>query len=134
MATHTSIAWRIPWKEEPGGLQSMASQVALVVKSPLSGRKLKDSHLLPFQRSSLRLQYPFVQHQKIIVFNIFYNFQLFTQKGNFRSFFHIQNGNLPVSTKLLCFHYKLFLFLRQLYFRIYAKMSSLSYFLTVLGR
>ena len=24
MATHTSIlAWRIPWKEEPGGLQSM---------------------------------------------------------------------------------------------------------------
>ena len=43
MATHTSIAWRIPWKEEPGGLRSMASQVALVVKSPLSGRKLKDS-------------------------------------------------------------------------------------------
>ena len=26
MATHSSIlAWRIPWKEEPGGLQSMAS-------------------------------------------------------------------------------------------------------------
>ena len=24
MATHTSIlAWKIPWKEEPGGLQSM---------------------------------------------------------------------------------------------------------------
>ena len=24
MATHASIlAWRIPWKEEPGGLQSM---------------------------------------------------------------------------------------------------------------
>ena len=24
MATHSSIlAWRIPWKEEPGGLQSM---------------------------------------------------------------------------------------------------------------
>ena len=27
MATHSSIlAWRIPWPEEPGGLQSMGSQ------------------------------------------------------------------------------------------------------------
>ena len=27
MATHASIlAWRIPWREEPGGLQPMASQ------------------------------------------------------------------------------------------------------------
>jgi len=27
MATHFSIlAWRIPWAEEPGGLQSMGSQ------------------------------------------------------------------------------------------------------------
>ena len=27
MATHTSIlAWEIPWTEEPGGLQFMASQ------------------------------------------------------------------------------------------------------------
>ena len=27
MATHSSIlAWRIPWTEEPGGLQSMMSQ------------------------------------------------------------------------------------------------------------
>ena len=27
MATHTSIlAWRIPWTEEPGGLQSVGSQ------------------------------------------------------------------------------------------------------------
>ena len=26
MATHSSVlAWRIPWTEEPGGLQSMAS-------------------------------------------------------------------------------------------------------------
>ena len=23
MATHCSIAWKIPWTEEPGGLQSM---------------------------------------------------------------------------------------------------------------
>ena len=27
MATHSSmLAWRIPWTEEPGGLQSMRSQ------------------------------------------------------------------------------------------------------------
>ena len=27
MATHCSVlAWRIPWTEEPGGLQSMGSQ------------------------------------------------------------------------------------------------------------
>ena len=27
MATHSSIlAWRVPWMEEPGGLQSMESQ------------------------------------------------------------------------------------------------------------
>ena len=26
MAAHSSIAWRIPWTEEPGGLQSMVSQ------------------------------------------------------------------------------------------------------------
>ena len=27
MATHSSIlAWRMPWREEPGGLQSMRSQ------------------------------------------------------------------------------------------------------------
>ena len=27
MATHSStLAWKIPWKEEPGGLQSMGSQ------------------------------------------------------------------------------------------------------------
>ena len=27
MATHSSIlTWRIPWTEEPGGLQSMGSQ------------------------------------------------------------------------------------------------------------
>ena len=28
MAIHSSIlAWRIPWTEEPGGLQSMGSQI-----------------------------------------------------------------------------------------------------------
>ena len=28
MATHSStLAWKIPWTEEPGGLQSMGSQI-----------------------------------------------------------------------------------------------------------
>ena len=26
MATRSSIAWKIPWTEEPGGLQSMGSK------------------------------------------------------------------------------------------------------------
>ena len=26
MVTHSILAWRIPWTEEPGGLQSMGSQ------------------------------------------------------------------------------------------------------------
>ena len=33
MATHSSIlAWRVPWTEEPGGLQSMGSQEAGMTK------------------------------------------------------------------------------------------------------
>ena len=35
MATHSSIvAWRIPWTEEPGGLQSMGSQLLLAPSTP----------------------------------------------------------------------------------------------------
>ena len=34
MATHSSIlAWRIPWTEEPGGLQSLGSQSWTRLKS-----------------------------------------------------------------------------------------------------
>ena len=34
MATHSSIlAWKIPWTEEPGGLQSMGLKVLGVTKS-----------------------------------------------------------------------------------------------------
>ena len=33
MATHSSIlAWRIPWTEEPGGLQSIGSQSRIQLK------------------------------------------------------------------------------------------------------
>ena len=36
MAAHSSIlAWRIPWAEEPGGLQSMGSQKSLKLKRAL---------------------------------------------------------------------------------------------------
>ena len=32
MAVHSSIlAWRIPWREEPGGLQSMESQIDMTM-------------------------------------------------------------------------------------------------------
>ena len=50
MATHSSIlAWRIPWTEEPGGLQSMGSQrvqhdssnLAVVAAANLIWDKLK---------------------------------------------------------------------------------------------
>ena len=33
MAAHSSnLAWRIPWTEEPGGLQSMGSQRVRILK------------------------------------------------------------------------------------------------------
>ena len=33
MATHSSVlAWKIPWTEEPGGLQSMGSQVSDMIE------------------------------------------------------------------------------------------------------
>ena len=36
MATHSGIlAWRIPWTEEPGGLQSMGSQSDMSERLPL---------------------------------------------------------------------------------------------------
>ena len=70
MATHSSIlAWRIPWMEEPGGLQSMGSQsrtrlsdftfthivlkitynhVVLVVKNlPANAGDARDASLIP---------------------------------------------------------------------------------------
>ena len=35
MATHCSIlAWKIPWMEEPGGLQSMGSQESGTAEQP----------------------------------------------------------------------------------------------------
>ena len=37
MATHSSIlAWRIPWTEEPGGLQLMGSQRVDIIQTTFS--------------------------------------------------------------------------------------------------
>ena len=54
MATHSSVlAWRTPWTEEPGGLQSMGSpRVSLVTKQHHPQRSCRqalpaESHYLP---------------------------------------------------------------------------------------
>ena len=42
MATHSSIlAWRIPWTEEPGGLQSIGSQRIGHDRSDLAYRHMR---------------------------------------------------------------------------------------------
>ena len=47
IATHSSIlAWRIPWTEEPGGLQSMGSQSDL--SEQLNTSSLKQYPLIIF--------------------------------------------------------------------------------------
>ena len=46
MGTHTSVlVWKIPWTEEPGGLQSMRSQESNTTK-PLSRRTHTHTHTL----------------------------------------------------------------------------------------
>ena len=41
LATHSSILdWEIPWTEEPGGLQSIGSQIVGHDWSDLAGREL----------------------------------------------------------------------------------------------
>ena len=62
MATHSSIlAWRIPWTEEPGGLQSMGSQ-----------RVIHD--WVTWQQHSLLLLFPLILFtKKHYVFHIAYH-------------------------------------------------------------
>ena len=49
MATHSSVlAWRIPWTEEPGGLQSMRSQ--RVRAKLLMGQKGKETDCLRWHK------------------------------------------------------------------------------------
>ena len=58
MAIHSStIAWKIPWTEEPGGLQSMESLITLVIVS-FAVQKLLSlirSHLFAFAPISVTL-------------------------------------------------------------------------------
>ena len=47
MAAHSSIlAWRIPWTEEPGGLQSMGSQEELDIISDKQQQQLNTKHII----------------------------------------------------------------------------------------
>ena len=52
MATHScTLAWKIPWTEESGRLQSMGSQRSAYVIPPNSshkGKKLKKKDKIPF--------------------------------------------------------------------------------------
>ena len=53
MATHSSIlAWRIPWTEKPGGLQSMGSQKSDTTERLNNNSKLSQGMLLTFRSSS----------------------------------------------------------------------------------
>ena len=58
MATHSSIlAWKIPWTEEPGGLQSMGSQK--------SWTQLSDyTHTLMWDLSSQTRDQSYILHWK----------------------------------------------------------------------
>ena len=57
MATHSIIlAWRIPWTEEPGGLQSMGSQESDTT-GQLSLSVLFASNILPVCLCSLSLEH-----------------------------------------------------------------------------
>ena len=50
MAAHSSIlAWKIPWTEEPGGLQSMGSQRVACWENPIQ-RSLKQLETINIQR------------------------------------------------------------------------------------
>ena len=56
MATHSSIpAWRIPWTEEPGGLQSMRSKMS---QTQLSDSTTTASHTSVNLTTSVKTLYP----------------------------------------------------------------------------
>ena len=56
MTTHSSIhAWKIPWTEEPGGLQSMGVAKSWTRLSDCTSRIRKDSAIL-FKNKKIALQ------------------------------------------------------------------------------
>ena len=53
MATHSSIlTWKIPWTEEPGRLQSLASQSRTMTKLQASLSPLQEWVAISFSRGS----------------------------------------------------------------------------------
>ena len=55
MATHSSIlAWRIPWMEEPGGLQSMGLQRVRKMIKDLQFKTKQSNTVMQFQRRGNR--------------------------------------------------------------------------------
>ena len=66
MATRSNIlAWRIPWTEEPGGLQSMGSQRVRLNGAPLINREQQAAIVLPDPKEGSPLDLPISGHQEL---------------------------------------------------------------------
>ena len=66
MATHSSIlVWRIPWTDEPGGLQSMGSQKSQTCLSAYSAQ-LCDRSDMPSAKSSVELIFLFLDEMTYV--------------------------------------------------------------------
>ena len=64
-ATHSSIfAWKIPWTEEPGGLQSMGSQ--RVKHNWAAERTAHSKHLLITDTTFLAMKQIHMDHMKVL--------------------------------------------------------------------
>ena len=78
MATHSSIlAWRIPWTEEPGGLQSMVSKCWTQLKQLSTHTCI--TYYCSFQVKKLRLRVAKRLYIKLWILNIKimnYNYEL----------------------------------------------------------
>ena len=65
-ATHSSIpAWRIPWTEEPGGLQSMGSQSQTQLKWLSTHARMADSSCCTAEtNTTLLCSYPLIKGKR----------------------------------------------------------------------
>ena len=68
MATHPSIlAWRIPWTEEPGGLQSMGSQRVRhdsAIKHNTAQQSISEATHLSYTKGNIQLYEPLMKGEK----------------------------------------------------------------------
>ena len=72
MATHSSIlAWRIPWTEEPGGLQSVGSRHDLVTKPSHHGSSLSTESFFIHKPENSNICYPHLSKNVTMVFTLF---------------------------------------------------------------